>query len=560
MKLLGILHRGSNKSSTANDANAPTSNTNHYRRSTIHNNNNTNSISPFRRNKHTRPVPHPHRRQESNSNNSIFSLPVVNGYDDHTVDANTLFEWSVADNAPSVGSIADLFQETPAAHERNHDILNNHRDEDDHDHNHSRKKVKSTKIIKSSSKIRNMLATKKRNGHGYGSSSDEEEEGMEEEEDHDHVLEQQFQYCKLDDSPPRPDHKHQQQQHHTAMGSSTTAHVDDTPVRKGKAADIAPLHSEKLSSPSRVQGRFWRNGTRAIPVQALRNVVATTGVSKVGGGGGEDERRLCAELKGRIHAVSKLNSEKDQSFDQSVKSSSHGSPSSSVDDASIENVGNANSPLFHVVAGAAHRAGTGVAAERMEDLSMFDSTRNLGDMNHDLRKMHGKDVEHDVEPEFTFSITQEDLFGSDVESIWLLNDGDDSDASTNEALHNGDNDDGGGSDGANKKLDALELKSTKQPYSLKTLATDGAVVGDESAYNSGKWNNLASRGMQNHHQEISSSCDRNSDKNFRSKVKNQVKNKFQSIVKKKNKGQDVSAQVTANCQMEKPKVKRLTSE
>jgi hypothetical protein len=542
MKLLSILQRGSKKTDTTNHAtNVPASSNTGGNSHNGHNISNTlvgrGSSKPQRpsvKSKvqhnniiHNDPFHHHHRRHESNSssNNSIFSIP-TQGYDDHTIDANTLFEWSVADNAPSVGSIADLF------------VKDSWRrgPENDSDNHHApppppltKKEEKANR--KPSNKLRNMMTSKKR--HGYGSSSDDDDDAIDDEEDN-VVLEQHFQYCKLSDSPPRPVN-----QGHNPNNTSFTS-VDNTPVRKGKSNAV--MTTEQLHSPSKIQPRQRRNGTNAIPIQALRNVTATHRES------GGEERILCAELKGRIHAV-KFDAEeenhKDRSYDQSLRSSI-GSPSSSVDDASVQNVGNANSPFRHV----------GADRGRMEDLSMFYSTRNLGDTNVSPGVMYGERViAPDMEPEFTFSITQEDLFGSDVESTWLLNDGDSSDESTTS------NDDNGhvqGNDKMGHKVNSIQERNAKKDYSSRTFATDGAVADDESAYISGNWKSTGSSTASN---KSSSSCNHPVvNHKFRSKVRNQVKNKFQSIVKKKNKGQDFSSQSAVASQVEKPHLKRQSSE
>lgn len=534
MKLLSILQRGSKKSDAAN---VPASSGNSYNNSSNNPGHNKTIVQshtalvgrgfktqrPNEKSKaqhnfiHNHPSRH-HKRHESNSssNNSIFSIP-TQGHDDQTIDANTLFEWSVADNAPSVGSIADLF------------VKDSWRRGPENDDAIAQKEQKPSH--KTSHKLRNMVTSKKR--HGYGSSSDEDDDGIDDDDYHDNAVMEHFQYCKLSDSPPRP-----VKQSHNPNNTSFTS-VDHTPVRKGKG-HVAT--TEKLHSPSKIQPRQWRNGTNAIPIQALRNVTTPNRESRGG------EKKLCAELKGRIHAVNfdaEEENRKDRSYDQSLRSSI-GSPSSSVDDASVQNVGNANSPFSHV------RADRG----RMEDLSMFDSTRNLGDMNVNPERLYGERVGADMEPEFTFSITEEDLFGSDVESTWLLNDGDSDDEST--TSNDDHNDHGQGNEKIREKVNSVKQRYAKKDQSIRTFATDGAVADDESTYFSGKWKSSAS--SSNSNEGSSSGSHPVTNHKFRSKVRNQVKNKFQSIVKKKNKGQDIASQCAIASHVEKPKFKRQSSE
>lgn len=516
MKLLGgILQRGSKTRSESNDSNMPGS-SNHHSKS--------NSHSPFRRTKlqkppflhgNAMPTRATHRRHESHNSrsdvNSVFSLP-AQGYDDLTVDdANTLFDWSVADNAPSIGSVADLFQDTGRPRQDDDTLV-------------GVSSAGNSKRSQHSKRRNNIISKKKRDDNA--SSSDEEDEVGDDDED-ENVLEQHFQYCKLSDSPPR------------RQGTDHEC-VDNTPIRKGKSGhegETSVHATENTSSPSRVKKKRWRNGASAYPLQGLRNVVASKSgtekrleESRVV----QDERKLCAELKGRIHAVEFK--ENDRSYDQSIRSSV-ASPSASVDDASIANVGNANSPFRHVP----------VVRGKLEDLSMFDSTRNLGDMNESPRKMYARQVSEpapEPEPEFTFSVTHEDLFGSDVESTWLLNNGDSSDDSSVASDHNHGNE-------TNRKIDTLQDRdaAAKEYRSSRTFATDGAVVYDEGGNLPIHWKNDNKEGstVRNHNK-------------FRKKVKDQMKNKIQSIVKKKNRGHDVSSQCAVGSQMDKPKLKRLTSE
>jgi len=531
MKLLSLLQRGSKKSeTTSNQHDAPSTTTN----SAAHNNNRPNSGSnnsgQHVRGRVQRPsgnnkaipniIPNQHHQRHeshSSSNNSIFSLP-TQGYDDHTIDANTLYEWSVADNAPSVGSIADLFLKDSSVHGTDNDVEN------------ASKKEQKSNNHKPKSKLGKMVASSKKR-FGYGSSSDDDDDGHDEEDDHDNVVLEHFQYCKLSDSPPRPIN---QGQNHTNNTSFTS--VDHTPIRKGKGTDVM---MEKMPSPSKIQPRQFRNGINSIPIQALRNVTTTAGNEepKVG-----EERTFCPELKGRIHAVNfdaKDENERNRSYDQSLRSS-FASPTSSVDDASIQNVGNANSPFHHYV---------GKDRRRMEDLSMFDSTRNLGDANISPGRMYGgRKVVVDVEPEFTFSITQEDLFGSDVESTWLLNDGDSSDETTTS-----DDDNGHGQE--NEKVREQIMPPSQNRDSLKTFTTDGAVADDESSNFSGKWRNSCQSSTKNE-----SSSNPVTNHKFRSKVRNQVKNKFKSIVKKKTKGQDDISVCAIASQAERRKLNRQSSE
>jgi len=474
MKLLGRLHRGPKRADKSDDRNNTTS-SNH---APIH------ASSPFRRKKRdSRPrVPAPplmQSRYENNSGNSIISIP-TNGYDDNTIDANTLYEWSLADNTPSIGSAAELFLD---------------------------KKV-----------------NKDKGGGGYGSSSDEDDE----EDDAQDENSQHIKYCKLSDSPPP---------------KSSNADDEQTPVRKGRGLfnrsnnsmnartkvpfKIPAYSPDRLKSPSRIKTKNQRgtHSPKGLPIQSLRRskTSSTSGpvdvdsfLDEAGSGVtnhgqrkaatyqlrrnsrtsdsnssnsstnvSSNEKQLPAELKGRIHAVN-FDDEDNDNLNSSCESNQTGDNSSSLDNASVKNVGNANSPK---------------KSTRMVDPSTFSSSRNIGDMNSPMRMIQKELAE--MEPEFTFSISEEDLFGSDVDSIgataWLLNEG--SECTANEL----------GSDNLLEKrrweLDKLQADIKRDERSVAALAGDDVVGG--SSVNT---------------------------KKFRKKVKDQMKNKFQSIVnKKKNK-------------------------
>jgi len=419
------------------------------------------------------------------SNKSIISIP--QDYDDNTIDANTLFEWSVADNASSVGSVAELF----------------------HTQNDGRSKKKRRNVNKTD---------------GDASSSDEEEDDL---DDDDENNLHSFQYCKLSDSPP---HK----------GSQGQQSVENTPVRKGgglfqRNSNLGtPTRDDingngKLASPSQIKTRNERENSKSkyflsFPVQMRRTessisgpvdvdsfmeeeevevtmtttgdtrVVATSKKSKI------VDRQLPAELKGRIHAVNfdDDNDILESSYDESNKSSSPSSESS-VDNASIQNVGNANSPIRTVT-----RKGN------MEALTCFASTRNLGDTNIGSTNMFQKELSSS-EPEFTFSISEEDTFGSDADSMvataWLLHDGDGPNLSN---FASGDK--------LQKKrqweLDRLQIDINRGSASSRSFLTEAAVDGDADTPTS-----------------VDESISSTGSKGFR-----KMKNKFQSIVKKKNKG------------------------
>ena len=428
------------------------------------------------------------------SSKSVISMS--QGYDDNTIDANTLYEWSVADNAPSCGSAAELF----------------------HPKNDGLKKQKRRNVKKTD----------------WDASSSDEEDDDDLDDDDDNNL-HSLQYCKLSDSPPR-------------KGSQGQQSVDNTPVRKGRGLFHRNVNLDtptrddtngngkvnangKLVSPSRIQTRNERNNSMgkdssSFPVQMRRTESSMSGPVDVDSFMDEEEvevsmtttggtfiaatskrskivnRQLPAELKGRIHAVNfdDDNDILESSYDESNKGSSPFS-ACSIDNASIQNVGNANSPIKR-----ATRKG------KIEDLTSFSSTRNLGDTNIGSMKMFQKELSSS-EPEFTFSISEEDIFGSEVESIataWLLNDGDGPNVSNFAS----------GDKLQNKRqweLDRLQVdinRGRANSTSCRTILTEAAVDGDSCTPTSVDMSNSST-----------------GSKGFR-----KMKNKFQSIVKKKNKG------------------------
>jgi hypothetical protein len=482
MKLMGILQRGPKRSDK-------------------------NDTSPFRRSRQKPPKP----QQPSNvSSNSVISIPT--GYDDSTIGANTLYEWSVADNAPSAGSAADLF---------NAEVKENH-------HNHFKKKKCSPTKFKG----------------GNSSSSDEEEDDLDD-DDENHL--QNLQYCKLSDSPPHRGKLSAEGtpirrgrgllQKNSCFGTPTRAEIgiqrkntkinNSLPFQMSKTESsksersLGPIDVDSFMEQEQVEVCMASNGET--------NVVATLKKGEI------KERQLPAELKGRIYAVNfddDDNGKSEYFYDE--PNNNIGTPCSetSVDCASVKNVGNANSP-FH---------GKARGSTKLVDMSVFSSTRNLGDTNTNTKtrinpmKMFQKELTP-AEPEFTFSISEEDLFGSDADSTiataWLLHDGDGPDV-LNSA----------GGEKLQKKrqweLDRLQV-DVQKGASTRTIMTEAAVAGDFTIPTAA----------------ADSSASSSNGKGFR----NQMKSKFQSIVKKKNKGHG-SASSGANSKVskiDKLKLQRHTS-
>jgi len=484
MKLLGILQRGPKRSEKKDS-------------------------SPFRRSRQ-KPLKAP--QLPSVSNSSVISIPA--GYDENTIDANTLFEWSVADNAPSAGSAADLFQ-------IHTEVKKNGQ------HSHPKKKKRHVR----------------KDQGGYASSSDEEEDDIDD-DDENHL--QNFQYCKLSDSPP---HK----------GSMN---MEGTPVRKGEGLFRRNCN---LGTPTRAQiGNQWNNFKTKDPIpcpiqmrktesskserslgpidvdafmeaEEVEVCMTSTGETNVVASVKKRdiiERKLSAELKGRIHAVNFDDDNNDGLESSFEECNDSGTPcsASSMDDASVKNVGNPNSPFYC----------KGRGSTKLVDMSVFSSTRNLGDTNTnvDPMKMFQKELSP-AEPEFTFSISEEDIFGSDGDSLiasaWLLHDGDGPNVSNS-----------AGGDKLQKKgqweLDRLQL-DIQRGTSTRTVMTEGAVAGDFVTPTT-----------------VDSSV--SSTVGFGKKVKKQMKNKFQSIVKKKNKGHGSASSGTnsKSNKIDKLKLQRHISE
>lgn len=487
MKLLGRLHLGPKRPDRSDDrTNNASSNANGHH-TPIH------SSSPFRRKKRdktrgptpstaapTPALPPNLPWYEGTSANSVLSIPTNHGYDDNTLDANTLFEWSLADNAPSIGSAADLFAERKPC------------------------KVK---------------------GGGYESSSDEDDD----DDDVNDENTQHFQYCKLSDSPPP---------------KSGSIDEDQTPVRKGRGlfarssstmnSRSKPSHTttttttsnpayrtpDRLKSPSRIKAKTQRgkhSPLAALPLQTLRrdnsgpvdvdsfidedeasecqknnNTVPTIRRSSRTSNSSNNsakspcrEKQLPAELKGRIHAMN-FDEEDNDNLNSSNETNQTGDNSSYFDsNASVKNVGNANSPK---------------KSTRLIDPTTFCSTRNIGDMNSPMRMIQ-KELA-DQEPEFTFSISEEDLFGSDADSLgattWLLNEG--CEGGTNDLLL----------EKSKWELDNLQSDIQRDERSIAAVAGEDENVA-AAATGSG------SAGA----------------KKFRKKVKDQMKNKFNAMVSKK---------------------------
>ncbi len=114
---------------------------------------------------------HRHPSAHLGKHNSNSSSMAFSKYGDDTTlggnDNNTLYEWSVADNAPSLGSAGELFAAK---------------------HNHKYKKTSKRRFLRS----------------GYGSSSDEEDdfENDDDGDDNEIIDTVNYQYSKLSDSPP----------------------------------------------------------------------------------------------------------------------------------------------------------------------------------------------------------------------------------------------------------------------------------------------------------------------------------------------------------------------
>lgn len=529
MKLLGRLHLGPKRSDKHNDP------------STVNNNKNStysnHGTSPFRRKKRelksrssqvssVRPVPAPALTRHvgtsiSHSNNSIISIPTI-GYDDNTIDANTLYEWSLADNAPSIGSAGDLFLSEGAGNGNGH------------------------------------VGKKER---GYGSSSDEDDDEI---EDGNEENTQNFNYCKLSDSPPRK----------PKINPKPVEEEDETPIRKGKGLQYRSNNfmnvrklsydtpnrnrsPEKLKSPNKIKSRIHRRkpSPKHTPVQSLRRTNSfDSGPVDVdsffdeqdtsldermnhGHGHGKQksveyhlrrqgsdkssnssksnnrnpveyhlrrhsdnssnssksnnkkpikEKPLPAELKGRIHAMSFDDDDNDDNLNSSYESNRSGDVSCSLDNASVRNLGNNNSPKKFM------RNSPKKSAKEITEESFFSSTKNVGDSNSPMQMIQKKLSE--MEPDFTFSISEEDLFGTDIDSVaataWLLNDGEDDSSVT-------------------------DLGQFKKQWELESLQAD--IQHDLKS-------------------DISTEASGINGKRFRKKVKDQMKSKFQSIVsKKKNK-------------------------
>ncbi len=387
----------------------------------------------------------------------------------------------MADNAPSIGSAAELFMEKKPG--------------------------------------------KDKSAAGYASSSDEDDDY----DDANDENVQNFQYCKLSDSPPPK-----------KSGGNAGAIGDATPVRKGRGLftrsnsasnartkvptqqKIAPHTPDRLKSPNRIKTKTQRpkySPSSSLPVQHLKrsssggpvdvdsfigeeemdrgmtNKSATSSSYPIrrnsrnestSGSASNNEKQLPPELKGRIHALT-FDEEENDHLDSSCESNQTGDNSSSLDCASVKNVGNENSPVKK-----SNTSTKGV------DPALF-STRNLGDMNTPMRMI--KKELADQEPEFTFSISEEDLFGSDADSLgattWLLNEG--AEGAANEA-------------GAVNQLE-------KRRWELDNLQAD--IERDERSM-------VAVGG-----EDISGGPVHVKNMKFRKKVKDQMKNRFHSMVSKK---------------------------
>ena len=571
MKLLGILQRGPKRS---NEGTQPTT-SQQAQAHAASNNNNASTISPSRRKKqpnqtHAHAHAHTHARYESNS--SIISIP--DDHDDNTISANTLYEWSVADNAPSIGSAADLF------HVQDKDT-----------------KDTSTKDLKKK-KRRNNIALFRKDKDAGSSSDEDDHEGDDLEEDNDNDENVVVGYSKLSDSPPPKSSKFK----------NNSKNDDATPVRKGRglfhrSTNSINMHTnvnakegtrrdytpspEKLSSPNRIKTRNQRKSSPSklfiLPVQSLRHpeamgpvdvdsflpsqqsvgpvdvdsfmnqgdvevcmsngktsIVDTTNVRRTNGGDigniphshtqTHTHHALPAELKGRIHAIDFDIDDHLNSSYESNNSNSTSSSSSSMENSSVKNVGNANSPVKQKT-----------ASTKVADMSVF--ARNIGDininhMNNMNSPMHMFHKNVNVEPEFTFSITQEDAFGCSSDSsvatgtAWLLHDGN------------------VGEDLLTKRQWELEnlQADIQRDGRTGTVATEGAVA------------DLDAHGREHGH----GGTDTTNGKRFRNKVKHQM-NKFQ-FVKKKNKApadaahrEDGNGNVHANfnnSRLDKVKLKR----
>lgn len=442
MKLLGMLNRKERSEGTSNS-------------------------SPFKRSKQRTSS-----RQHTNlhhsvsslcepSANSVVSIPFENNDDNTIVGSNTLYEWSVADNAPSIGSAGEIFLS-----------------EEQRRWNEMRRKH----------------AGKTTNNPDL-SSSDEEDENDEDERQNLPFL----QYCKLSDSPVRCKQDLEKQKD-----------ADATPVRKTSNRGnnlVSEIESEKLPSPNSIKSRV--QGFCTSPISCPISLKATASMLTEGSSGPVDvddlteERQfdnikaieeankndqpcsknyLSIELKGRIQAAYDDENEiVDNSYDEFYPVDSP-STVGSIDCSSMKNVGNENSPLHST---------DKLLNQRMKS----NSTRNIQDESETNFNMIRKQI-HDAEPEFTFSISEEDLFASDDSELitataWLLND--------NDRVNSNDTS-GFGLKNSKSHVGVQDVRSIgliKRQKTSKTVMTEAAVVGDDdylnAVSNTKKTNDLASR-------------------------------------------------------------------
>lgn len=473
----------------------------------------TSKSSPFKKSKQRRSS-----RQHANSHsvsslcgpsaNSVVSIPLENHNDDNTmVGSNTLYEWSVADNAPSIGSAGEIFLS-----------------EEQRRWNEMRRKH----------------AGKTTNNPD--SSSDEEDENDDDESQNLQFL----QYIKLSDSPARCKHDLEKQKD-----------ADATPVRKTSNRGnnlISEIESEeKLPSPNNIKSRVQEFCTS--PLSCPISLKATASMLTEGSSGPIDvddlteERQfdnikaieeankndqscskncLSIELKGRIDAAYDDENEiVDNSYDEFYPVDSP-STVGSIDCSSMKNVGNENSPLHST---------DKPTSQRMKS----NLTRNIQDENETTFNMIRKQI-HDAEPEFTFSISEEDLFASDDSELitataWLLNDNDRGSSNDTSGFRLKDSKSNVGCE------DVRGICLMRQKTS-RTVMTEAAVVGDDdylnAMSNTKKTNDLVS-----------------SNKGFM-----KMKSKLKSIVKKASNitCSDSHPEGKASSQLKKAKMKRDQSE
>lgn len=422
----------------------------------------TSKSSPFKKSKQRQSSRH-HANLHSvpslcePSANSVVSIPLGNNDDNTIVGSNTLNEWSVADNAPSFGSAGEIF------------LSEEQRRWSEMRRNHVGNTIKNPKV----------------------SSSDEEHKNEDNESQN-----LQFLHCKLSDSPTRCKQDLEKQKDPNA-----------TPVRKTSNRGnhlISEIVSEKLQSPNNIKSRV--KGFCTGPLSCPISLKATASMLTEGSSGPIDvddlteERKfdnidatdgakknehlyskncLSIELKGRIHAAYDDENEiVDNSYDEFCPADSP-STVGSIDCSSMKNVGNENSPLHSTDKPSNQRFKT-------------NSTQN--NENETTFNMIRKQI-HDAEPEFTFSISEEDLFASDdsdliTSTAWLLNDNDcgNSNDTSDFRLEDNKSNDGG--------EDFRGIGLLQRQKTSRTVMTEAAVVGDDdylnAVSNTRRTNHLAS--------------------------------------------------------------------